>query len=432
MLQSSIQLKNRLPGTHAMDNRISPVSDDIETGIASSKLLIGIPSRHLHAVTFPGQVANMVNHTSNKTDQEKVNTWSSMHFEPFMGRHSHLWMHFEPFTDRHSRLQMLSQRLAKQKNIACPSQEIIHAAVKVIFVNLDESADRCIAMTSHLQNLNIPFARFPATRITHTMNGMFIPSDVMVLKEAFGSWSCGEWTCLEPTDFLCCTGLAGAMGLSDHKNSVGNNGEKAELVPSSNYLGNLVSHILVLKQLQEQRRVFGTRNWVAVVEDDARFTSADWEKTAETAMGLAEDWDIIKLYEGYMMDWTGKGTANTTKAAQLDNITKLFCGTKCNLLGQCILHVSMTCEIWTTTALLVNLDKVAKIQEGIEKSFKELRMLGEAEIKEWKALSERRFSLDWVLQYAAWKGWIKLVVSVPSAVLADAVFDEQSVISSPP
>lgn len=300
----------------------------------------------------------------------------------------------------------------------CSCNEQVNGSVKVIFINMNDSADRCVAISAHLEKMGIPFARFPATAITHNDDGKFLPADVHELKHAFSSWSCGLWTCPDPNDFLCCTGLDGAMGYTWHRNAHGSSG--LDQVPSSNYLGNLASHVKVFSTLQKKRQSFGSRNWVVVAEDDARFVSANWEKQVAAAIELAGDWDVIKLYEGYMtteLSYIGMDvTMNTTQYAGTG------CNKQCDALGHCILHVSNLCQVWTSVALLMNLDKLEKVQRGLESTFKEIR-------ESTFYPSSLRFSLDWLMQVAAWDGRLNVIVSLPQSVVADKGFDKKSTLS---
>jgi len=300
----------------------------------------------------------------------------------------------------------------------CSCNEQVDGSVKVIFINMNDSADRCVAISAHLEKMGIPFARFPATAITQNDDGTFLPADVHELKHAFSSWSCGLWTYPDPNDFLCCTGLDGAMGYTAHRNAHGSSGDSGEdQAPSSNYLGNLASHVKVFSTLQKKRQSFGSRNWVVVAEDDARFVSANWEKQVAVAIELAGAWDVIKLYEGYMTTpLTYTAVMNTTQYAGTG------CNKHCDALGHCILHVSNLRQVWTNVALLMNLDKPEKVQRGLESTFKEIR-----ESIFWP--SSQRFSLDWLLQVAAWDGRLNVIVSLPQSVVADKGFDKESTLS---
>ncbi|CAE8612156.1 unnamed protein product [Polarella glacialis] len=304
----------------------------------------------------------------------------------------------------------LSEIQAKHGTKQSGSPELIG---KVFFINLARSIDRRKAMEDHLSGLpSMLFERFPAVEFQTTAPGSlekanFTAHDLQLLQDIFGEWACGLWACA-PSDVACCLGFHIALEATTHGFHVRGVAHH-QSVRGTSHLGNLASHVAILKQIRAEAALEQPSLFV-IAEDDVRL-SPDWQKQVSDALPmLSGNWDVIKL------SWHTAG------------FDEGKCPWQCSGNGQtCFLELTSSCALWSTGALLVNPHQAQKILTAIERVSKDMAMTRIS----GKRVDMHSYDIDSILYEATVKRVLRILAMKPAVSSVDVRFHTYSTFALP-
>jgi len=253
---------------------------------------------------------------------------------------------------------LLQAGSAKSKRLQ-DTQQSSQFIKQIWYVNMEHSAERRATMAAHLAKVGLPFTRFPALsfRTTAESNASevdFTEQDRQLMQTVFGDWNCGKWKCAAP-DIVCCLGYRQALQLYCHSNERG-----FSPVRGTNYLGNLASHVMILKEIRDTLlQEDEAKGAVIIAEDDVRFPlDWDWKSALEDSLAEVGDWDLLRLYSFSIPELP---FMNRTECLSEETV----CGKH---HGQCLVRmVHGKCTALSTGALLINLAKIPKILHALER-----------------------------------------------------------------